>query len=143
MQYNSHAKLLADTAVEILKGNKNVLDVKGIKEIVALYLLIPYITPDTLTPPDEKCFIPKVTGDFSGEITLEDLRNTICHSFVTVEKDKGDGSIHGNTLVLDDRALYNSRKSHADLGVHESACRIPIEYVHRRLMELFDEVLKK
>lgn len=44
-KYNSHAKLLADVALNILNGNKDVLDVNGIKEIIALYLLIPYITP--------------------------------------------------------------------------------------------------
>ena len=71
--YNDHAKFLADIAKEILRGNKAVLDVKGVKEIIALYLLIPYITPDTLMTPDEKCVIPKLNGDFSDDITLEDL----------------------------------------------------------------------
>ena len=44
-KYNSHAKFLADIAIAILNGNKLVLDVNGVKEIIALYLLIPYITP--------------------------------------------------------------------------------------------------
>ena len=140
-QYNSHAKFLADIAKAILDGKKAVLDVNGVKEIIALYLLIPYMTPDTLTPPDEKCIIPKLSGSFSDDITLEDLRNTICHSFVTVEKDKGDGSIHGKTLILDDRVIYHNRKEHAELGIHESAYRIPIDYTHKRLRELFDEIL--
>ena len=141
--YNDHAKFLADTAKEILRGNKAVLDVKGVKEILALYLLIPYITPDTLMTPDEKCVIPKLNGDFSDDITLEDLRNTICHSFVTVEEDNGDGSIHGNTLILDDRVIYHNRKTHAGLGAHSSAYRIPIDYTHKRLTELFGEVLRR
>ena len=142
MQYNSHAKFLADIAMAILNGNKAVLDVNGIKEIIALYLLIPYITPNTLVTPDEKCVIPKLAGSFSDTITLEDLRNTICHSFVTVEKDTGDGTVHGKTLILDDRVFYHNRKEHAELGIHESACRIPIDYTHDRLIELFKTILR-
>ena len=140
-QYNSHAKFLADIAAAVLNGNTAVLNVNGVKEIIALYLLIPYITPDTLMTPDVKCTIPKLSGNFSDDITLEDLRNTICHSFVTVEKDKGDGSIHGKTLILDDRVIYHNRKEHGELGTHESAYRIPIDYTHKRLRELFDEIL--
>ena len=142
-QYNSHAKFLADIAKAILDGRKAVLDVNGVKEIIALYLLIPYITPDTLMTPDEKCIIPKLSGSFSDDITLEDLRNTICHSFVTVEADKGNGSVHGKTLILDDRVFYHNRKDHIELGVHSSACRIPIDYTHKRLDELFNEVLRR
>ncbi len=85
--YNDHAKFMADIAMSILNGNKRVLDVNGVKEIIALYLLIPYMTPDKLTTPDEKCVIPNVSGNFCGDISLEDLRNAICHSFVTVEED--------------------------------------------------------
>ena len=77
------------------------------------------------------------------DITLEDLRNAICHSFVTVEEDNGDGSVHGNTLILDDRVIYHNRKTHAGLGAHSSAYRIPIDYTHKRLTELFGEVLRR
>lgn len=76
-------------------------------------------------------------------ITLEDLRNAICHSFVTVEEDKGDSSVHGKTLILDDRVFYHSRKAHIELGEHSSTCRIPIEYAHKRLEELINEILNK
>lgn len=138
--YNSHAKFLADIALAILGGQKNILDINGVKEIIALYLLIPYITPDTLTTPDDKCIIPHVVGNFCDNITLEDLRNTICHSFVTVEKDKHDGSIHGKRLIVDDRATYHNRKDHDKLGIHSSAYNIMIEYAHERLIELFREI---
>ena len=137
VQYNSHAKFLAEIATAILEDNKAILDVNGVKEIIALYLLIPYMTPD------EKCIIPKLKGDFVEGITLEDLRNTICHSFVTVEEDKGDSSVHGKTLILDDRVFYHSRKDHIELGEHSSACRILIEYTHKRLEELFNEILNR
>lgn len=140
--YNDHAKFMADIAMSILNGNKCVLEVNGVKEIIALYLLIPYITPDKLTTPDEKCVIPNISGDFCNDISLEDLRNAICHSFVTVEEDKNDGTIHGKRLIVDDRALFHNRKSHTDMGIHSTATNIMIEDAHKRLVELFAEVLK-
>lgn len=76
-------------------------------------------------------------------ITLEDLRNTICHSFVTVGEDKGDSSVHGKTLILDDRVLYHNRKDHMELSEHSYAWRIQIKYVHKRLEELINEILNK
>lgn len=139
-KFNAHAKFMADIALEILKGNKNVLDVNGIKEIIALYLLIPYITPDTLQTPGSDYVIPKLTGDFCGGITLEDLRNAICHSFVTTEKDLNDGSLHGKMLILDDRVIHHNRKTHKDLGEHSSAYFVLTSAVHSRLLELFTEI---
>jgi hypothetical protein len=138
--YNSHAKLLADIALAILHGNKNVLDINGIKEIIALYLLIPYITPNTLTTPSVECKIPKIEGLFYNDIKLEDLRNSLCHSFVTVEEDVNDGSVHGKRLILDDRALYSNRNNHEKLGYHSSAVNVPIEYAHDKLVELFNKI---
>lgn len=138
--YNDHAKFMADIAISILNGNANVLDVNGVKEIIALYLLIPYMTPDKLTTPDGKCIIPNVSGDFCNGISLEDLRNAICHSFVTVEEDKNDGTIHGKRLIVDDRALFHNRKSHVDLGTHSTAANIMIADAHKRLVELFAEI---
>ena len=111
-KFNSHAKFLADVALAILKGNKYVLDVNGVKEIIALYLLIPYITDSTLETPDEYCKIPKLEGNFIDNITLENLRNTIAHSFVTVEEMKNDGSEHGKYLIFDDR-IVEDKKEHS------------------------------
>lgn len=143
IRFNEHTKFLADIAKAILEGNKNVLDVNGVKEIIALYLMIPYMTPDTLTTPDEKCIIPKVAGDFCNGVRIEDLRNAVGHSFVTVEEDKNDGSLHGKVLIFDDRAMYQKRKDHADLGKHSSTTNIKIDYVHKRLLELLDEIEKQ
>ena len=140
--YNDHAKFMADIAISILNGNKNVLDVNGVKEIIALYLLIPYITPDKLTTPGEKCVIPNISGDFCKGVSLEDLRNAICHSFVTAEENLHDGTIYGKRLIIDDRALYHNRKSHAVLGTHSTAANIMIDDAHKRLVELFTEIQK-
>lgn len=138
--YNSHAKFMADIAMSILNGNEGVLNVNGVKEIISLYLLVPYITPDKLTTPDEKCVIPNISGYFCDGISLEDLRNAICHSFVTVEENRNDGTIHGKCLIVDDRVLFHNRKSHADMGMHSTATNIMIEDAHNRLVELFTEI---
>lgn len=141
--YNEHAKFMADIALCILNGDKNIIDINGVKEIIALYLLIPYITPDVLTTPDDMCKIPKITGDFCGGISLEDLRNTICHSFVTTEEDNNDGTIHGKTIIFDDRVIYHNRKAHADLGPHSTAYKILTHEVHNKLVELFSLIKKQ
>ena len=143
IKFNEHSKFLADIARAVLEDNKNVLDVNGVKEIIALYLMMPYMTPDTLTTPDDKCVIPKVVGDFCSGVRIEDLRHAMGHSFVTVEEDKNDGSLHGKVLIFDDRAMYQKRKDHADLGKHGSTISIKIDYVHKRLLELLDEIEKQ
>lgn len=57
------------------------------------------MTKVTLETPDEKCVIPKITGPFYQDISFEDLRNTISHSFVTTEEDQCDGTNHGKRLT--------------------------------------------
>ena len=139
--YNSHAVFLADIAKAIIENNKNVLDVNGVKEIISLYLLIPYMTESTLKTPDEKCLIPKLSGDFLPGISFASLRNTISHSFVTTEEDKNDGSMHGKCLIFDDR-LKEDRKLHSSKDYHSNAESLLIELVHKRIREMIDEILK-
>lgn len=138
--YNGHAKFLADIAVAILNGNSNVLQVSGVKEIIALYLLIPYITPDRLTTPGDGYVIPSLNGEFIDGISLKDLRDSICHSFVTIEEDSGDDSNHGKYLIFDDR-LVLSRRDHDKQGIHSKAHLVHRDVVHERLAELFQQVL--
>ena len=138
--YNSHATFLADIAMHILKGNQEILNVNGVKEIIALYLLIPYATPDKLMTPEAKCVIPYVSGEFCNGLTLKNLRDAICHSFVTVEEDQNDSAIHGKRLIFDDRALYSKRNDHAALENHSTAASITIDDAHKRLVELFAEI---
>ncbi len=110
-QYNNHYTILADIALAILNGNKDALDINGIKEIVALYLMIPYMSNVVLDPPDDSSFIPKITGRFSKDIGFNDLRDTIAHSFVTVEEDDGDSnSRHGKMLCFDDRIICDKKE---------------------------------
>ncbi len=138
--YNSHAKFLAEVGLQILNGNKNVLDVNGVKEIISLYLLIPYITKSTLETPDELCKIPHLEGNFIGNISLEDLRNTISHSFVTVEEYKNDGSNHGMYLIFDDR-LVSDKTTHSKKGRHGTCHNVYIDVINRRLIELFNKII--
>ena len=138
--YNGHAKFLADIAFAILTGNKNALDINGVKEIISLYLLIPYMTEQKLTTPGKECAIPSLYGAFLGEITYADLRNTICHSFVTVEEDMSDDD-HGKKLIFDDR-IISDRKKHNKKGYHSEAYSIGIDTIHRRLMEMVNEIAK-
>lgn len=139
--YNEHALLMADITNAVLNGNKDVLDFNGVKEIIALYLMIPYMSDDTLQTPGEKYIIPHLEGKFLNNITYSELRNTICHSFVTVEEDKGDG-IHGKRLIFDDR-IITDKKTHSKKGNHSEAYNIDIEYVHKKLQEMVDEVTMK
>lgn len=138
--YNSHAKFLADIAIAVLKGNPEILRVNGVKEIIALYLLIPYITPVQLSTPGDDFHIPQISGEFLDGIDLRDLRDSICHSFVTIEEDQDDGTTHGKYLVFDDRVV-NNRKEHEKQGIHSTAYCIHRDIVHRRLEELFQRVL--
>ena len=140
-QYNNHSTILADIALAILNGNKDALDINGAKEIVALYLMIPYMSNVVLDPPDDLSFIPKITGRFGKDISFNDLRDTIAHSFVTVEEDDGDSnSRHGKMLCFDDRIICD-KKEHSKKGLHGNAVFIPIDYVHHRLVQAAQEVI--
>ena len=141
--YNSHAKFMADIALAILGGNKNVLDVNGVKEIISLYLLIPYIDKGKdgqLETPGPNYVVPKVTGNFCDDIKLENLRDALCHSFITTQENKNDGTIHGKYLILDDRAKYN-RKEHDKLTCKSGTVCIDTNYSHKKLVELFNEII--
>lgn len=139
-RYNEHAKFMADIAIAILAGNKDVLDVNGVKEIIALYLLIPYITTSQLETPGEGYIVPKITENFSDTISLKNLRDAICHSFVTTEEKLNDGSRHGDYLILDDRASYN-RTEHEKLTTKSGITSIRIDYTHKRLEEIFKQII--
>lgn len=52
--YNEHAVFLVEIAREILRKNEKVLNIFGVKEIIVLYLLILYMTPDKLDTPDNQ-----------------------------------------------------------------------------------------
>lgn len=52
ISYNNHAITMSDIAVSLLSGY-NPLDVRGVRELLAMYLLVPYITKSQLDTPSE------------------------------------------------------------------------------------------
>lgn len=144
ISYNNHAVTMAQIAVNLLEG-KNPLNVRGVRELLALYLLVPYITNKRLDVPaanynvpqlDMKTVLTKVrfkNGSLS-EMTLDNLRNALCHSFVALTE-KGD-------LILDDRASCD-RKTHDTIPDKGFCNRLEVLQTRRKLLELHKEVLKQ
>lgn len=69
------------------------------------------------------------------------LRNTISHSFVTVEEEKNDDTLHGKCLIFDDRLIHN-RKEHEQKGNHSEAYSISINHAHKKLLEMVNEIIE-
>ena len=144
LSYNSHATTMSQIAVSLLMGG-NPLNVRGIRELLAMYMLIPYITKSQLDTPDESCRIPKLDintvftkvqfkdGSFS-DMTLGRLRDALCHSFVALT-DKGD-------LMLDDRASCD-RKTHDSMADKGFCNRLVLDKTRQKLLSLHNEVLKQ
>lgn len=148
INYNKHAIFMSEIALAILNNDKSILDIKGVKELIATYLLIPYITKDQLDKPSINNNIPQLAmneifqqaTDENGnlcDITLDNLRNSICHSFLTVE-DKDNGYI-----IIDDRAIYNSRATHAKLQKKSLCQKLDIKSVEIKLKELHSKIIKQ
>lgn len=144
ISYNNHAVTMAQIAVNLLEG-KNPLNVCGVRELLALYLLVPYITNKRLDVPaanynvpqlDMKTVLTKVrfkNGSLS-EMTLDNLRNALCHSFVALTE-KGD-------LILDDRASLD-RKTHDSLSDKGFCNRLEIGKTRNKLLALHKSILKQ
>jgi len=138
--FNDHAKKLAKIGLQLINGNKSILEENGVKEIIALYLLIPYITDSTLQVPEPTALhkIPKLEGTFVEEIKLNNLRNAISHSFVTTEEVK-DGN-KDTYILFDDRILY-TRNEHDTIGDPNMFYGIKTEDLTDRIKELLEEVI--
>ena len=144
ISYNNHAVTMAQIAVNLLEG-KNPLNGCGVRELLALYLLVPYITNKRLDVPaanynvpqlDMKTVLTKVrfkNGSLSEE-TLDNLRNALCHSFVALTE-KGD-------LILDDRASLD-RKTHDSLSDKGFCNRLEIGKTRNKLLALHKSILKQ
>ena len=59
LSYNCHATTMSQIAVSLLMG-ENPLNVREIRELLAMYMLIPYITNSQLDTPNESYKIPKL-----------------------------------------------------------------------------------
>ena len=146
ISYNEHAILMSKIAINLLTENIDILNKKGIKELISMYLLIPYITNKQLDKPDEKYYnIPKldINSIFAKvkhednsvtEATLDAIRNALCHSFVSLT-DQGD-------ILLDDRASYD-RNTHNSLTDKGFCNRFEIKKTRQRLLTLHMDVIKQ
>ena len=145
VNYNEHAIFMAEIAEKLLEVEDEVLIAKGVRELIAMYLLIPYITIGQLDKPYEKYYnVPKLdintiftkllTKDNNTiEITLEGLRSAICHSFITIEDNKG--------IVIDDRSSC-SRSTHDKLTNKSFCNKLDIDETRLKLLELHRQIIK-
>lgn len=144
LSYNNHAVTMSRIAISLLAG-ENPLNLRGVREILAMYLLVPYITNSQLDKPDELYNIPKldINSLFTKviykdgslkEMTLDNLRNAICHSFIALTE-KGD-------LLLDDRASCD-RKTHDGLDDKGFCNRLELEKTRNKLLTLHKQVLQQ
>lgn len=145
LSFNNHAVTMSRIAVSLLSGG-NPLVFRGVRELLAMYLLIPYITNKHLDTPDKNHKIPKLDisslftkvinkdGSYS-EMTLDGLRNAICHSFVALTE-KGD-------LLLDDRASFATRKAHDALDDKGFCNRLELDKTRNKLLLLNKQILQQ
>lgn len=137
--FKEHSIFLSEIADNILKGNDRILSVPGIREIIALYLIIPYATNDQLDAgmPSK---MPKLdlTEEFINGVNLRNLRDTICHSFVTVEESTIDKL---GRIIIDDRAQM-SRKAHNENEIKTKGIFLEIPETRNKLKELHLKVIK-
>lgn len=145
LSFNNHAVTMSRIAVSLLSGG-NPLVFRGVRELLAMYLLIPYITNKHLDTPDDKYKIPKLDinslftkvinkdGSYS-EMTLDGLRNAICHSFVALTE-KGD-------LLLDDRASFATRKAHDAFDDKGFCNRLELDKTRNKLLSLHKQILQQ
>ena len=146
ISYNEHAIFMSKLAIDLLNGHFNVLNLKGIKELIAMYLLIPYITNQQLDKPSIKYYnIPKLDlnslftkvynkDNTLSEMTLCRMRDAICHSFVC-RLENGD-------LLLDDRASCD-RKTHDKLDDKGFCNRLEVEKTSKKLLSLHTAIIEQ
>jgi len=160
-RFNEHATFLSEIAVDLLNCNDICLHKTGVREIIALYLLIPYISKSQLKTPGENYVVPQLqitdvftdvikckngnikpedlkNDDLKIPMTLENLRNTICHSAVFAQENSEKTR---RELVIDCRSLYDKKPEHDTKGHHSDNVLVPVAIAHERLKELHNEVI--
>lgn len=136
--FREHSIFLSEIAQNILNGNDNVLSISGVREIIALYLLIPYATHDQLNAGmASKTPQLDLLEEFMNGINLRNLRDAISHSFVSVEE-SGEGRV--GRIIIDDRSQMN-RKTHNEQEFKTKAVSLDILQAHERLNELHSKII--
>lgn len=136
--FKEHSIFLSEIAQNILDGNDKFLLIPGVREIIALYLLIPYATHDQLDAgmPSK---MPKLdmSEEFINGVNLRNLRDAICHSFVTVEESTRERL---GRIIVDDRAQM-SRKIHNEQEFKALNVSLQIPQAHKKLRELHSKII--
>jgi len=136
--FKEHSIFLSEIAINILKGNCNSLLIPGVREIIALYLLIPYTTLAQLDA-GMKFKIPQLdlSEQFTSGVDLKNLRDTLCHFFVSVEESTENRT---GRLIFDDR-IQMSRKEHEEQVKKSGTICIDLQQAYQRLLELHNKVI--
>jgi hypothetical protein len=136
--FKEHSIFLSEIAENILIGNDSFLLIPGVRELIALYLLIPYATHDQLDAgmPSK---MPKLdlSDEFINGVNLRNLRDTICHSFATVEESNKDRL---GRIIIDDRAQM-TRKTHNAQEIKTLGIFLEIPQTHKKLRELHSKII--
>jgi hypothetical protein len=136
--FREHSIFLSEIAQNILNGNDGILLIPGVREIISLYLLIPYATNDQLDAgmPSK---MPKLdlSEEFLNGVNLRNLRDTICHSFVTVEESSKDKL---GRIFVDDRAQM-TRKTHNEQESKTLGVFFEIQETQKKLKELHSRII--
>lgn len=136
--FSEHSIFLSEIAQNVLDGNDEILSIPGVRELIALYLLIPYTTHDQLDAgmPSK---MPKLdlSEEFINGVNLRNLRDTICHSFATVEESSKDRL---GRIVIDDRAKM-TRKEHNEQESKTIGIFLEIPQANRKLKELHSRII--
>jgi hypothetical protein len=136
--FKEHSIFLSEIATNILKGNDMCLSVPGVREIIALYLLIPYITPTQLDA-GMKSKIPQLdlSDQFTKGVDLKNLRDALCHFFVSVEESTENRI---GRLIFDDRAQMTGKDHNVQVKKSGAIC-IDVQQARERLLELHNNVI--
>ena len=138
INFKEHSIFLSEIAQNILDGNDRFLLIPGVREIIALYLLIPYTTHDQLDAgmPSK---MPKLdlSEEFISGVNLRNLRDAICHSFVTVEESSREKL---GRIIIDDRAQM-TRKNHNEQEVKTLNVSLEIPQAQKKLRELHSKII--
>jgi hypothetical protein len=136
--FKEHSIFLSEIAQNILDGNDKFLLIPGVREIIALYLLIPYTTHDQLDAgmPSK---MPKLdlSEEFINGVNLRNLRDAICHSFVTVEESSRERL---GRIIIDDRAQM-TRKTHNEQEIKTLNVSLEIPQAQKKLKELHSKII--
>jgi len=136
--FREHSIFLSEIAQNILNGRDDILSIPGVREIIALYLLVPYTTHDQLDAGmPSKMPQLNLSEEFIAGVNLRNLRDTICHSFVTVEESSEDKL---GRIIIDDRSQMN-RKTHNEQEVKTKGIFVDILKAREKLSELHGKVI--